>query len=113
LLAIGEPHRLQVAVVASGSTAVETREQVLARLETDLRVYLEDRVREMPRIKSRIMVDIADDPAAVIIARARERHADLIAMATHGRSGVNHLLMGSVCERVVRSGVAPVLVLRP
>jgi len=34
-------------------------------------------------------------------------------MATHGRTGISHLLAGSVCESVIRSGVAPVLVLRP
>ncbi|HET8648273.1 MAG TPA: universal stress protein, partial [Vicinamibacteria bacterium] len=45
--------------------------------------------------------------------RARRTHPDLIAMATHGHGGARHLLAGSVCERVIRSGVAPVLVVRP
>jgi nucleotide-binding universal stress UspA family protein len=34
-------------------------------------------------------------------------------MATHARSGLAHLIVGSVAERVIRSGVAPVLVVRP
>jgi nucleotide-binding universal stress UspA family protein len=37
----------------------------------------------------------------------------LIAMATHGRSGAGHLFAGSVCEKVIRSGAAPVVVVRP
>jgi nucleotide-binding universal stress UspA family protein len=49
----------------------------------------------------------------VIIDRARQEHVDLIAMATHGRTGLMRALAGSVCERVIRSGVAPVVVLRP
>lgn len=48
-------------------------------------------------------------PAAIITLTAAERGADLIVMGTHGRSGVTHLFMGSVAERVVRSAPCPVL----
>jgi hypothetical protein len=37
---------------------------------------------------------------------------DLIVMGTHGRSGVSHLFMGSVAERVVRTAPCPVLTVR-
>jgi len=37
---------------------------------------------------------------------------DLIVMGTHGRTGVAHLLMGSVAERVVRTATCPVLTVR-
>lgn len=40
-------------------------------------------------------------------------HVDLIIMCTHGRSGVSHLLMGSVAEKVVRNATCPVLTLKP
>ncbi len=36
-------------------------------------------------------------------------HADLIVMGTHGRTGVSHLVLGSVAERVVRTAPCPVL----
>jgi nucleotide-binding universal stress UspA family protein len=48
-----------------------------------------------------------------IAAAAKQVKADLIIMATHGRTGVTHLLMGSVTERVVRSAPCPVLIVRP
>jgi nucleotide-binding universal stress UspA family protein len=48
-----------------------------------------------------------------IAAAAKQVKADLIIMATHGRTGVTHLLMGSVAERVVRSAPCPVLIVRP
>jgi nucleotide-binding universal stress UspA family protein len=38
---------------------------------------------------------------------------DLIVMATHGRTGLSHLVMGSVAERVVRTTPCPVLSIRP
>ncbi|MFW6051688.1 MAG: universal stress protein [Myxococcota bacterium] len=51
-------------------------------------------------------------PHAEIDRVAREVGADLIVMGTHGRSGLGHLLLGSVAERVVRSSAVPVLTVR-
>ena len=48
-----------------------------------------------------------------IVAAAKQCKAHLIIMATHGRTGVSHLLLGSVAERVVRTAPCPVLTLRP
>lgn len=48
-------------------------------------------------------------PAAEIVAAAREEQVDIIIMATHGRSGLRHLV-GSVTEKVVRLATCPVLV---
>ncbi len=52
------------------------------------------------------------ESASVILAVAREVGADLIVMGTHGRTGLRHLLMGSVAEQVVRQASCPVLTLR-
>src|SRR5262249_12163359 len=49
------------------------------------------------------------DPANVILHIARETHADLIVMGTHGRTGLSRLLMGSVAEQLVRRASSPVL----
>ncbi|HEU4523105.1 MAG TPA: universal stress protein [Thermoanaerobaculia bacterium] len=51
-------------------------------------------------------------PAASIIRTAQEEHADLIAMGTHGRSGLRRLLLGSVAERVMREAPVPLLTIR-
>jgi universal stress protein A len=50
--------------------------------------------------------------ATTIVETAREHHADLIVMGTKGRTGLAHLLMGSVAERVVRLAPCPVLTVR-
>ena len=52
-------------------------------------------------------------PASAIVEVARTEKVDLIVMATHGRSGLEHLVLGSVVESVLRNTPAPVLVLRP
>jgi len=48
-----------------------------------------------------------------IIDYAREASIDLIVIGTHGRSGLMHVLMGSVAERIVRKSPCPVLTVKP
>ena len=58
-------------------------------------------------------IEVATGKPAVEILRVAERDsADLIVMATHGRTGVDHLILGSVAERVVRESPVPVLTVR-
>ena len=51
-------------------------------------------------------------PDEEIVAAARDAGADLIAMSTHGRSGLGRLLFGSVAEQVLRRADVPVLMIR-
>ena len=53
------------------------------------------------------------EPAAEILENARAWGSDLIVMGTHGRTGLEHALMGSIAERVVRRAHCPVLTVRP
>jgi nucleotide-binding universal stress UspA family protein len=48
-------------------------------------------------------------PWSEITATARDMHADLIVVGTHGRRGLSRAMLGSVAERVVRSAPCPVL----
>jgi nucleotide-binding universal stress UspA family protein len=60
-----------------------------------------------------IEVKLVDgDPARAIQAEAEALPADLVVMGTHGRSGFEHMLMGSVAERVLRTAPCPVLTVR-
>ena len=52
------------------------------------------------------------DPLIEIAEYARLEEVDLIVMGTHGRTGIPHLLFGSVAERVVRTAPCPVLIVR-
>jgi nucleotide-binding universal stress UspA family protein len=51
-------------------------------------------------------------PFQSIIDLAHDKKADLIVMGTHGRTGLKHVLLGSVAERVVRLAPCPVLIVR-
>jgi nucleotide-binding universal stress UspA family protein len=51
-------------------------------------------------------------PADEIVAAATAYGSDLVVMGTHGRSGLPHLLLGSIAERVIRTAPCPVLAVR-
>lgn len=79
----------------------------------DVRASLEQRVGRVLRkheVPVKVVVQVGH-PAETIVDAARS--ASLVVMSTHGRTGVSHLLMGSVAERVVRLSPTPVLTLRP
>jgi nucleotide-binding universal stress UspA family protein len=48
-------------------------------------------------------------PVTEIVAMAEELHVDLIVMGTRGRTGLAHLVLGSVAERVTRTAPCPVM----
>lgn len=85
------------------------REQV----RTEAREYLQavQERYEQPGIALRTMA-VEGDTAGMIVDTAREEGVDLIVMSTHGWSGVNKLLLGSVTERVLHDAPCPVLIIR-
>lgn len=52
------------------------------------------------------------DPVEEIVAFAKDEAVDLIVIATHGRTGLSHVLLGSVAERIIREAPCPVLTIR-
>jgi universal stress protein A len=79
----------------------------------DVRSSLGQRVERILRnrdVPTKIVVEVGH-PAETIVDAAKS--VSLVVMSTHGRTGVSHLLMGSVAERVVRLSPAPVLTIRP
>lgn len=61
-------------------------------------------------VKSDVVIGYA---AEEILANAERENADLIIMGTHGRTGIDRMLFGSVAEKVVKNSVIPVLTIRP
>jgi nucleotide-binding universal stress UspA family protein len=67
--------------------------------------------RQGLKVQTRLLVH--DQAAPAILEEARTLPADLIALATHGRSGLPRLFLGSVADKVIRAAGVPVLVQRP
>lgn len=84
-----------------------------AALRAEATVYLEKVQRDLKDQGVVATVAVLEgDVASQIIAYAEQKGFDLIAMATHGRSGIDRFVMGSIAEKVVRSTVKPVLLIR-
>jgi nucleotide-binding universal stress UspA family protein len=62
-------------------------------------------------VQHRITIEFGE-PGDTIISAAARLGADLVVMATHGRTGLKHFFLGSVAERVVRESSVPVLTVR-
>ena len=89
--------------------------EVLAELKQSATARLRQLVKEKldARIPVEIVVTVAADPGAETVRLAKELKADVVIMATHGRKGLSHLVLGSVAERVVRQSPCPVLTMHP
>ncbi|MBU2608926.1 MAG: universal stress protein [Chloroflexi bacterium] len=85
----------------------------IAQLKRQAMNYLEGAGQGLRRqglvVETRVSVGSA---AEEIIKAADEINADLIAMSTHGRSGLSRWAFGSVTDRVMRGGNVPILVVR-
>ena len=68
--------------------------------------------KRLSGIEHEIAVYTGDVVGSILEALAKSA-ADLVVMATHGRSGFAHLFLGSVAEGVVRKAACPVLTIRP
>ena len=88
----------------------------------DISEQLEDSAeRELPRLTDceelkGLEVEeviVHGDAAAEIVSLAEEREADLIVIASHGRTGLGRMIFGSTAEAVVRHASCPVLVVKP
>lgn len=88
----------------------ESAQLVAVDLERSLAAWREEAARRCgAAVRSMAR---AGSPAAEIVKLARDEAVDLLVLATHGRKGFAHLVLGSVAERVVREAPCPVLIIR-
>jgi len=77
----------------------------MAKLERIARDRLEGKVRYELHV-------VSGTPDDDVVRMAHDLEVDLVVMATHGRKGLSHLILGSVAERVMREADCPVLTMR-
>jgi nucleotide-binding universal stress UspA family protein len=84
----------------------------LIRQREGAREYLDATARrlEASGLMVRARVEEGDRVASAVLDAARDEQADLIVIATHGRSGLARLALGSVADKILRSSRTPLLV---
>ncbi len=85
---------------------LERYEEALARF---LKSHFSDLISEV-KIQQKVELGV---PHKNIVELARDEGSDLIVISTHGRTGLSHMLIGSVTEKVVRQASCPVLSIHP
>jgi nucleotide-binding universal stress UspA family protein len=97
---------------------IPNQQELWAQASTAASQYLAEKVEQLraqglPQVSSVLIEGTAEGAAAVIVDLAKKSPDDLVALSTHGRSGIGRWLLGSVTERVVRHTSNPVIVIRP
>jgi nucleotide-binding universal stress UspA family protein len=89
-------------------------ERIIGALKDEAKIYLESKVGELKRngIEKVSFAISEGSGASEIVALGRRTPDNLIAMCTHGRSGIKRWVLGSVTEKVVRLCDDPVLIVR-
>ena len=104
----------QLAITRPSSVMQFNIEQLQQR-ESEAGSYLgtvADRLRSKVKALDTAVV-VAENPARAILEWAAQNGVDLVAMATHGRSGFRRFMLGSVADKVVRGAPIPVALTRP
>lgn len=109
-------HVLQdlVAMVPEPGLAFPPPGDYIEQLNASCEEALEKLPDESWGFEGTVVRAVRQGPTFVEVVRyAKEKDIDLIVMGTHGRSGLTHMLLGSVAERIVRKAPCPVLTVRP
>ncbi|MBI4200817.1 MAG: universal stress protein [Chloroflexi bacterium] len=97
----------------SGSDIRAIDEAVAAQMQ-EARTYLEQQASRLQSRGIKVQWEVRQGGAAeAVIKCALEKNSDLIAISTHGRTGLGRLVFGSVFDRVLRDAGIPVLVVKP
>jgi nucleotide-binding universal stress UspA family protein len=97
-----------------GMVAPDLIEQAIEGEEEDARAYLTRMANQLKASGQDVTWQLVEsDAARAIVETAHREGCDLIALATHGRSGLQRAVLGSVADEVVRESHLPVLLVRP
>ncbi len=106
--------KLYLLHVHEGKEGHHGKEASAGQSDNDSGAALDEFIRMNVPSQTRLVAVVRrGNPAEEIKRFAQEEGIDLIVMATHGRTGVRHMVMGSVAERVVRLCSVPVLTVKP
>ena len=99
-----------LAFPAAGADPEAVMVNAVQDAKSDLEKFIREKVRSLENVVPVIHRGV---PYREITQFAKSASVDLIVIATHGRTGVAHAIMGSVAEKVVRHSTVPVLTIKP
>ena len=98
---------------AAAAIGLEAASEALKAEREGARSYLEGAVGRLKAQEIKVRAEVVEGVAGdTIVEYAHRREMDLIAMSTHGRSGLRRLVYGSVADQVLRRAGTPVLLIR-
>jgi nucleotide-binding universal stress UspA family protein len=110
LLHVVEPPSYPVEGILPSHMGATLLDDLERQASNELAQMLFDTQGSKVDVARRVVVGI---PYRKVVEVAEEEKSDLIVMTTHGRTGLSHLVMGSVAEKIVRTAPCPVLTIRP
>jgi nucleotide-binding universal stress UspA family protein len=112
VLHVWEPPRYvipEIAIQMPGEPQQSLLDFAKAEASKEMEAFISPGSDQSPPVQARLQ---SGDPTDTIIQLAESDRYDLIIMGTHGRTGISHLLLGSVAEKVVRRAPCPVMTIR-
>ena len=103
---VDEAYHYWLALGPDGVPVGPDPEQIIQSADRQMAEFKTKHLADVPGVVTNITTG---RPFVEIIRYARDQSIDLIIIATHGRSGLSHVLMGSVAEKVVRKAPCPTL----
>jgi universal stress protein A len=105
-------HIIDIRSFNEGLDAMSTQipnEETLEQLRVKLLDCIPEEIRDDLDVEAIVIQGI---PFAEIISTAKEKEIDMIVIGSHGRTGISHMMLGSVSEKVIRKAPCPVLTVR-
>ena len=105
---------IETAGVISSTPLIPPTAEQFAAEENEAKAYLDSKAKSLQAmgIDAECVV-IAGGAGEEIVNYAHKNKVDLIAIATHGRSGIRRVIFGSVAEHVIKNSRLPILLIRP
>ena len=86
------------------------KKEALEGAEKAMDRVCEEQLQSCPNFQRRV---VSGDPATEILKTIETEDMDMVIMGTHGRKGLEHIILGSVAENVVRKSAVPVMTINP
>ena len=84
--------------------------ELMESAQKKMESFMEEHLADFSQAESLVL---RGDVAEEIVKTAAEKNVDLIVMGTHGRKGLEKVLLGSVAERVIKNATCPVMTVNP